>query len=516
MKADGITLSTVGAGGGANPFLEQLAKAGGGRFYAATDPASIPDIFLKETQQVSGQQIVEEPFFPIQTSSSPVLRGIDNGLPQLLGYNGTTAKAAAQTVLVSDRDDPVLAQWQYGLGRAVAWTSDSTGHWARNWVPVAGLLEVLQPDGRLDVPGRGERRHRGLVRGPRRAHLPAGREPEQRRLGPRLLLDDGGDGRAGPRAGDREPEPDRVGRLRGAGDEPRQRRLRGARDPAAGRRGAARPDARARRADGRRVPAPRGQRGAARRDPVRDGRPRGGRRRRTPGSTTSRPPASSPSCGRGCWCSRCCCGRSTSRSAACRSDAASSRTGDDGSAIASTGGGSPPAREQAEGLFAARERAGASGARSAIMREAAERPESSAAPGGAIATAFGRDRSRAGGPGARGPDARLRHRGAVDARPRRRALPRRRRHPMARRPRQGPARRRPGPRTPWRACARRSAARAAERPVRRTREAPVLASRRWHRHPSGAPAPAPPGASSPPGWPSSCSRCCSRPAGRSR
>ena len=222
MKADGITLSTVGAGGGANPFLEQLAKAGGGRFYAATNPASIPDIFLKETQQVSGQQIVEEPFFPIQTSSSPVLRGIDNGLPQLLGYNGTTAKAAAQTVLVSDRDDPVLAQWQYGLGRAVAWTSDSTGHWARNWVPLAGLLEVLQPDGRLDVPGRGERRHRGLVRGPRRANLPARREPEQRRLGAGLLLHDGGDGRARPRADDREPEPGRVGRVRGAGDEPRR------------------------------------------------------------------------------------------------------------------------------------------------------------------------------------------------------------------------------------------------------------------------------------------------------
>ena len=143
MKADGITLSTVGAGGGANPFLEQLAKQGGGRFYAATNPASIPDIFLKETQQVSGQQIVEEPFFPILTSSSPVLRGIDNGFPKLLGYNGTTAKPAAQTVLVTARDDPLLAQWQYGLGRSIAWTSDSTGHWARNWVPWQGFSKFF-------------------------------------------------------------------------------------------------------------------------------------------------------------------------------------------------------------------------------------------------------------------------------------------------------------------------------------------------------------------------------------
>lgn len=139
MKTAGITLSTVGAGGGSNPFLEQLARAGGGRFYSASNPASIPDIFLKETQQVSGQQIVEESFFPIKTSNSPILRGIDGGLPSLLGYNGTTAKPAAQTVLVTARDDPLLAQWQYGLGRAVAWTSDSTGRWAKSWIGWAGF-----------------------------------------------------------------------------------------------------------------------------------------------------------------------------------------------------------------------------------------------------------------------------------------------------------------------------------------------------------------------------------------
>jgi uncharacterized membrane protein len=143
MKAAGITLSTVGAGGGSNPFLEQLAGKGGGRFYAANNIASIPDIFLKETQQVAGQQIVEETFFPIQTSSSPILRGLDEGLPKLLGYNGTTIKSAAQQVLVSSRDDPILAQWQYGLGRSVAWTSDSTGRWAKNWVGWNGFSKFF-------------------------------------------------------------------------------------------------------------------------------------------------------------------------------------------------------------------------------------------------------------------------------------------------------------------------------------------------------------------------------------
>ena len=55
-------------------------------------------------------------------------------MPQLRGYNGTTIKSAAQSVLVTARDDPLLASWQYGLGRSVAWTSDSTGRWAKDWV----------------------------------------------------------------------------------------------------------------------------------------------------------------------------------------------------------------------------------------------------------------------------------------------------------------------------------------------------------------------------------------------
>jgi uncharacterized membrane protein len=142
MKADGITLSTVGAGGGANPFLASLAEKGGGRFYPATNPASIPDIFLKETQKVAGQQIIEETFHPILTSQSPILRGVD-AMPQLLGYNGTTAKAAAQTVLVTARDDPLLAQWQYGLGRSVAWTSDTTGRWAKSWLGWNGFSKFF-------------------------------------------------------------------------------------------------------------------------------------------------------------------------------------------------------------------------------------------------------------------------------------------------------------------------------------------------------------------------------------
>jgi hypothetical protein len=37
-------------------------------------------------------------------------------------------------VLRANESDPLLATWQYGLGRAVAFTSDANGRWAKSWV----------------------------------------------------------------------------------------------------------------------------------------------------------------------------------------------------------------------------------------------------------------------------------------------------------------------------------------------------------------------------------------------
>ena len=83
-------------------------------------------------------------FFPILTSSSPILRGLEEGLPQLRGYNGTTAKAAAQTVLVSSRDDPVLAAVAVRprAGRSPG-RADAQGRWAANWVGWDGFNQFF-------------------------------------------------------------------------------------------------------------------------------------------------------------------------------------------------------------------------------------------------------------------------------------------------------------------------------------------------------------------------------------
>ncbi len=134
----GITLTTVGVGRDAAPFLEDLARIGNGRYHFAEDPASLPTIFTEETTLATRSYIVEETFFPELASSSPILNGI-NEVPPLHGYVGTSSKATAQTILVSAKGDPILAAWQYGLGKAVAFTSDASPRWAKDWVAWDGF-----------------------------------------------------------------------------------------------------------------------------------------------------------------------------------------------------------------------------------------------------------------------------------------------------------------------------------------------------------------------------------------
>ncbi len=131
---NGITLSTVAVGQDAAPFLKDLAAIGGGRYHFTTNASSIPSIFTEETTLAMRAYIVEQPFFPKLANPSPILAGIET-IPHLYGYVATSPKDLAQVILKSDKDDPILAAWQYGLGRSVAFTSDATGRWGRDWVP---------------------------------------------------------------------------------------------------------------------------------------------------------------------------------------------------------------------------------------------------------------------------------------------------------------------------------------------------------------------------------------------
>ena len=387
MKADGITLSTVGAGGGANPFLAAAREAG-----------RRPVLRRRRTRRASPTSSSRRPSRSPASRSSrsrssrsrPRRRrscaGSTTGLPQLLGYNGTTAKPAAQTVLVTARDDPLLAQWQYGLGRSVAWTSDSTGRWAKDWLGWHGFSRFFSQLVGWTFPGEETGGIEATLRRPTAARRPLHVESVDRgRLAARLLLDGRRDDGAGPDARRRST----CRRSRRACT-----RRRSARSTRARTRSGSPRRGRARRRSGRTLGlvAPTaaeyrllGHERAVPRDAPRGDR-RPGDRRRPPsrGRTTCATNAASPTCGRCCSSWRCCCGRSTSRCGGSRSAGASSPTRGAGWPAGSRRSVAPRTAEVA-GMIAARERAAGSTARAALLHPAEAAPASTASRANVVA-----------------------------------------------------------------------------------------------------------------------------------
>jgi hypothetical protein len=147
MKQLGVTCTTVGVathGAPENTKMTQMATATGGKAYLNPPPRAIPAIYIKETRLVSQSFLYENRFAPrLQVAGGPTDK-LSGPLPPLFGFVRTTLK---QNPLVEmgiegpptlDQRFPILASWQYGLGKAVAFTSDArtAGEhlgWDREW-----------------------------------------------------------------------------------------------------------------------------------------------------------------------------------------------------------------------------------------------------------------------------------------------------------------------------------------------------------------------------------------------
>lgn len=139
IRNQNITVSTVGIEDpSGQDFLRAIAHLGGGNYYFVQSAHHLPRILIQETMFVKRAAIFEETFTPAVTNRlDDFLRDLPgSGLPPLHGYIATTAKSAADVPLVSTNEnrDPILAHWRYGLGRAVAFTSDAKNRWARDWI----------------------------------------------------------------------------------------------------------------------------------------------------------------------------------------------------------------------------------------------------------------------------------------------------------------------------------------------------------------------------------------------
>ncbi len=141
FKAAGITVTAIAVGthsGADGNRMRRIATATGGRFYNVNPNqfSTLPNIFIKEAQTIRRSLIWEgQPFTPRMTSgASDPMRGI-NAIPPISGYVVMADREGlSQVTLRGKEDDPVLAHWQYGLGRSVVFASDASTRWAQPWV----------------------------------------------------------------------------------------------------------------------------------------------------------------------------------------------------------------------------------------------------------------------------------------------------------------------------------------------------------------------------------------------
>jgi von Willebrand factor type A domain len=156
MKADNISCTTIGVathGVNEDAKMQEMADLAAiprgerrGVFHKVTNPENLPAIYMRESRRVSQSFLFEKQFNPKLILRSGATDKLDDPLPDLYGFVRTTLKASPLAEMhiegprTFDQRFPILATWQYGLGRSAAFTSDARaapgpkGSWDRDWV----------------------------------------------------------------------------------------------------------------------------------------------------------------------------------------------------------------------------------------------------------------------------------------------------------------------------------------------------------------------------------------------
>ena len=129
-----ISVTAIAIGDANKELLTQFAENGGGRAVFVENIQQLPAI-LTEAVRETQRYIVQETFQPVITAANEsIVAGIGTP-PPLHGYVATAEKETAQVFIHSHKDEPILAGWNFGLGKAIAWTSDVKSAWAKAWIP---------------------------------------------------------------------------------------------------------------------------------------------------------------------------------------------------------------------------------------------------------------------------------------------------------------------------------------------------------------------------------------------
>ena len=135
-----ITTSAVAIGDDADiALMKRLSQYGSGFFHHAYDPKTLPQIVLQQMEEKPDEKpSTERDFTPVPVTRLRAFGRIPRKvLPPLKGYIETELKRRAHLDLMIPRDGrqvPLMASWNYGKGKTVAFTTDLSGRWSKEWI----------------------------------------------------------------------------------------------------------------------------------------------------------------------------------------------------------------------------------------------------------------------------------------------------------------------------------------------------------------------------------------------
>jgi Mg-chelatase subunit ChlD len=140
-----VTAIRIGSDAVNLELLERIASATGGEFHHVEDVQSLPQLMVHDAQQLIDMAANRQEARVYVGDGDPLLAGIaEDELPPVTAWAITRPKAGAELRLYvesGERQDPVLATWQYRLGRVAVVPIDFQAGGAR-WPVWSGFTQL--------------------------------------------------------------------------------------------------------------------------------------------------------------------------------------------------------------------------------------------------------------------------------------------------------------------------------------------------------------------------------------
>ncbi|MCI0492528.1 MAG: glutamine amidotransferase, partial [Planctomycetes bacterium] len=145
LKDGGVKVTTVAVGShgilGSN-IMQDIATFTGGKYYVVNNANALPKIYQREARRIARPLVYEPqpPVIPQILMDHEIVQGLNDAFPPVSGFVLTSVKenSLVEVILRSPipseaQNSTILAAWNYGLGKAVAFTTDAGLRWTSSW-----------------------------------------------------------------------------------------------------------------------------------------------------------------------------------------------------------------------------------------------------------------------------------------------------------------------------------------------------------------------------------------------